>query len=256
MISKLYNSIVATLQQACSSVKLQERTGKLREGSAPGLNINDAKLRAWDIKITQESSGVAKLILKYLPEGGCFIDIGANVGACSAQVIKARKAEAYLFEPVVYYYDFCCNRFRENSEVRVENLALSNETGTIDLHLDRENLGWNTSIVEKVVGDMVKTQVRSCTFDEFMISSKIKEIDVIKIDVEGNEFRVLEGMKGTIKNLCRKPVIICEVGWGVDSHPYWDREVAAFEWLFSNGYERINYDITSTQDLIFLPIER
>jgi hypothetical protein len=131
MINKLYNYIMATLQQAFSSVKMQERTGKLREGSAE-LDINDAKLRAWDIKITQESSGVAKLILDYLPEGGCLIDIGANVGACSAQVIKARKAEAYLFEPVVYYYDFCRNRFRENQDVRVENLALSNETGTID----------------------------------------------------------------------------------------------------------------------------
>lgn len=89
----------------------------------------------------------------------------------------------------------------------------------------------------------------------------ITDIGLIKIDVEGAEYRVLTGMMEALKSLKHLPIIVVEVGWGKDSHPHWNRELAVFNDLFDLGYQAVDIDeekidienITSTQDVIFLP---
>jgi len=51
--------------------------------------------------------------------------------------------------------------------------------------------------------------VKSVTIDDFVKNNKIERIDVVKIDVEGNEFNVLKGAKTSI--LSFRPVILCEI---------------------------------------------
>lgn len=89
----------------------------------------------------------------------------------------------------------------------------------------------------------------------------ITDMGLIKIDVEGAEYRVLAGMMETLKTLNPLPIIVVEVGWGKDSHPHWDRELAVFNDLLNLGYQAVGLDeekidienIVSTQDVIFLP---
>jgi hypothetical protein len=56
----------------------------------------------------------------------------------------------------------------------------------------------------------------------------------------------------------QKPVILCEVAWG-SNHPYWDRELKAFEYLYSLGYSRESEEYirglnaTSEKDILFVP---
>lgn len=194
-------------------------------------------------------------VLPYLAYNSVFIDVGANLGTFTENLTKKKPGiSAHLFEPVPEYYNFCVKKFTGNKKIVVNKLALSNEKGEVDLWIDKENLGWNTMIEEQRTYMMDKISVQAKTFDDYVKEHKLKKIDVIKIDVEGAEFKVLMGMRKTLKSLVKKPVIFVEVGWGSIEHPNWDKEVKSFEWLFANGYQRFNYNnLQKTTDIAILP---
>ncbi len=198
---------------------------------------------------------IADKALEYLPEGGVLIDVGANTGMFSELVLSKRRCIAYLFEPVTEYYSYTLEKFRMSPSITVENIALSDENGHFPLWIDCANLGWNTMEGSKQTPGMREILVKAVTFDQYASEHGIANIDVLKIDVEGAEYRVLTGMKQTLAKLKKKPVILCEFGWGPKGHPAWDKEVEIFEWLFQNGYQRFDYNVPGTSDVVILPLQ-
>lgn len=249
-----YSELLGPLKSKLALEVLEEQ-GKsdLQQVQSKKVELDYNKLVRWEQAINEVTWNISNEALKFLPVDGVFIDVGANTGLFSAQVLSKRNATAYLFEPVPEYMEYCRQRFEGRSNVKVENIALSNEQGTLKLYLGDENLGWNTVVAEKTDSRMTPTLVPAITFDSYAEKNHISKIDLIKIDVEGAEYLVLEGMKKTLSKLSKKPVILCEVGWGKGSHPNWDREVAIFEWLFANGYERFDYNVYKTTDVVFIP---
>ena len=59
-----------------------------------------------------------------------------------------------------------------------------------------------TSPVEEIVVDTI-------TLDEYCLNKKIKQIDLIKIDVEGAEMELFKGAQSILTSV--RPLIICEV---------------------------------------------
>lgn len=211
------------------------------------------KLAAWDKTIVPVTSEIANIILKHLPPNGVLVDIGANTGVATQLVLEKIACKAYLFEPVPLYFQYCKQKFSKSQNVFVENLAVSDEEGFSQIWIDEKNLGWNTMEREKCTNNMQNIPIQTIPFDKYASVNNITSIDVIKIDVEGAEYRVLKGMRHTISKLKRKPVIICEVGWGLRGHPHWEKEIEEFEWLFQNGYQRVDYNVTKTSDIVFVP---
>lgn len=104
---------------------------------------------------------------------------------------------------------------------------------------------------------MVPVDIAVARFDGLAITDVP---DLVKIDVEGAEYRVLDGMLPSIALWSPLPVILCEIGWG-SGHPEWPRELAAFDALRALGYETtlVNgdavdvRDLRSTTDVLFIP---
>lgn len=224
-----------------------------RISEAVNKKIEISRLKEWDRTIEEVTQKVTNQVLPFLPNGGVMIDVGANCGLFTEQILRQRDVQAYLFEPVPKYFNYCLDKFQGKQKIVVENLALAEAPGNLQIFIDHENLGWNTLVQTKCTPGMVPVDIKAETFDTYAERHGILNIDLIKIDVEGSEFRVLKGMQGTLKRLAKKPVIICEVAWGPGSHPNWAEEVEAFEWLFSNGYQRTDYNVSRTSDVIFLP---
>ena len=71
-------------------------------------------------------------------------------------------------------------------------------------------------------------------------SYNFKTVDLIKIDVEGHEFRVLKGGENTIKKY--SPIIIIEDN---GSDEKWGKETGAIDLLKEMGYEiKVEYAFT------------
>lgn len=128
--------------------------------------------------------------------GGTFVDVGANVGMVSL-LLADRVQNAWLFEP----NPVAAARARENLRLNhlqfsVHEMALSDRNGSVEL----ENSGGVSSCNRTVDGfrsSAPMITVPRITFDDFLTEHAVPSVAItaVKIDVEGHENAVLQGMK-------------------------------------------------------------
>lgn len=139
-------------------------------------------------------------------EGMGVVDIGANIGYFTrifSRLVGARGV-VYAFEPDEENWHYLEANTRGLSNVRLIKKAVSNKTGKIDFYHVTGNIGIH-SILEVPAAE--HRTVDSITLDDFMATEKVSQLHVIKIDVEGAEGLVLEGMKNL---LLKKPIVVFE----------------------------------------------
>ncbi|MGY3621642.1 FkbM family methyltransferase [Bradyrhizobium sp. USDA 10063] len=167
---------------------------------------------------------------RYLKPGMIFIDIGANCGYWSAYALARveRRGEVHSFEPVPQYFrhltrlsdlnpqysiqanNMACGAFRER-------LAMSIIPPRSD---NFDNYNTNIGSSSLFPGFLSHAQqltealeVEVVPFDEYLASHAIDldRIGLIKIDVEGFEGAVFDGMPQLLGKAGRKVPILCEI---------------------------------------------
>jgi len=173
-----------------------------------------------------------------------IIDCGANIGM-SILYFKHLYPEAKIiaFEANPGTYELLLKNIKENSIDHVEchHLALSDTTGEISFYHDEEKGTLHSSIIESRGGHlkvMIPTKKLSQTIAQF------ESIDLIKIDVEGAEQRIIDDLYNSALLGLAKEYII-EYHHNIDSD---DSSFAAFLLKFEqNGY---NYNFKTSFDEI------
>lgn len=144
-----------------------------------------------------------------LPEGCVCIDCGANCGLFTDLVLQCGAAEIHTFEPNPALGRNLERKYRNTPEVRLLNAAVSHQNGEATFRLPANmdsNYLYNSeagSITElKVDADGHAGQTSACTVPAIRLSDYLKnrvldhvsEIQILKLDVEGAEFDVLEDL--------------------------------------------------------------
>lgn len=125
-----------------------------------------------------------------LTESSFVFDLGGYLGDFSQAIIDKFNCNVFVFEPVEQFYSKICNRFLKNSKVRVFNFGIGNSERTENIYM----LANASSVYTK--SDSKTEQcisIKNITSD-FLINYKINKIDLIKINVEGMEFEILENL--------------------------------------------------------------
>jgi FkbM family methyltransferase len=156
------------------------------------------------------------------PDSNC-IDIGCHKGEILDLMIKgAPHGKKYGFEPIPELYNYLTSKYQDDSTVAISPVALYDKTGTTSFQHVLNAPAYSGIKKRKYDGKHVEIEQISVETD--LLDHVIPEdmcIDLIKIDVEGAEFRVMKGGAGTLKRC--KPVIIFEFGLGAadfyDSKP-------------------------------------
>ena len=155
---------------------------------------------------------IKSLIAKENPV--CF-DIGAHHGESVVFLNQLFKEPIiYSFEPSSKSFDILKNKKYKNNTCF--NYAISNKTG-IDVLYENEISHTNSLIkVNSFSADTIKKQktinseikIKTYTLDDFLAEEKTKQIDLMKVDVQGAEDLVFEGGANA---LSKTRVIIVEI---------------------------------------------
>lgn len=158
------------------------------------------------VRIWREYGELSDLLEELKPEH-TFYDIGANTGVYTCLAAQ-NCSQVVSFEPYPPNITVLKENIKLNAgNVSVFEVALSNETGYIGFSSpDTPIPGYGKGSINKS-GD---NQVRSVCGDELIDQEAIPQPNIIKIDVEGAESLVIDGLKKTLSDTrCR--VVYCEV---------------------------------------------
>ncbi|MEN6482211.1 MAG: FkbM family methyltransferase [Anaerolineaceae bacterium] len=137
---------------------------------------------------------------------GVVIDVGANVGNYSKLVLDINKSLiVYAFEPHPKNFAKLAETVSDGAFYPI-NAAVSDIEGLLSLYDLGDNDGsthaslYKDAVEEFFHAKAVEHKVRVCRLGEFVKNRNIQKIDLLKIDVEGNELKVLRGIEEFIKS--------------------------------------------------------
>ena len=194
----------------------------------------------------------------YLKPGDTFLDIGANCGywsAFSANLVGIGGA-VHAFEPVPDYFEFVRRLSANNPThaITANNMACGKARATLKMvmvvpdagnyaNLDT-NIGSNSLLPGFLDHEKRLTReidVAVVPLDAYIADKNIdlNRVGLIKIDVEGFESYVLDGMQGVLEKSGRKVPILCEVLTDPKRHELMDG-AAIVRRLESCGYRCVD----------------
>ncbi len=137
-----------------------------------------------------------------------FFDIGANIGNHSCALGKYFDT-VYSFEPFNLHFSLLKINTSNLKNINIFNYACGNQNSKKFLYLnDNYNLG-RISAQKESENNPDKFEAEFINTDEFIEKRNIKDIDLIKIDVEGDELNVLKGLEKTLRS--QSPIILLEL---------------------------------------------
>ena len=141
-------------------------------------------------------------------EGMYIIDIGANIGAHTLKFsqLVGKTGKVIAFEPM----ERASKKLKRNLELNdfdnvvVENYALSNVESKEKITVSFTN-SWPIRGEAKTDQSLVSLT----TLDLYVARENVSKVDIIKLDVDGYEHKVLTGSKKVLQKF--KPIIVMEL---------------------------------------------
>ena len=152
-------------------------------------------------------------VRRRIKPGDVFIDIGANIGYYTllASKLVGKHGKVISIEASPRIFESLKNNLARNyiQNVKALNLAVSDSEGTVKVYFGGHGNCGETSILEQV-GMEFEGEVKSIRLDTILISEELDKIRIVKIDVEGAEFSVVDGMHELLHK-CPKVDVLIEI---------------------------------------------
>jgi FkbM family methyltransferase len=135
-----------------------------------------------------------------IKEGDCVWDVGANIGLYTLQFKNwvGASGRVIAFEPDPENARLLNKAIGGLPNISVETIGLSNVGGHATFLRGKDQFGTSSMIVRELTGE--KSQVIAIESGDAMIVKNGAYVpNLVKIDVEGHELEVLEGMAATLK---------------------------------------------------------
>jgi FkbM family methyltransferase len=167
-----------------------------------GLDIEDDPTGAVAKFCLREVALYYKMTNLELPEGAVIVDIGAHVGVVSIWAAKRwPTATIIAIEPVKVNYERLCRNIQANGVTNVValNTAVSSDGRLIRLNgrPDMNSGAWSAYLDDTTDAKMQREEIASRTVCSIMRQFGLDYIDLLKIDAEGAEYDILNGVGET-----------------------------------------------------------
>lgn len=184
------------------------------QGSKMFIDVNEPNpnmrktFQAYGLNLIHEEATTA-LFKKVVKEGDIIIDVGANIGYFSllAARISGQKGKVYSFEPEPTNFKYLSKNIQINNYIQVSTYqkAVSNKEGQVKLFICPYDSGHHTinqsqgikSYRHGCSGEITEIEIDAVALDNFL-AKESERVDLVKIDAEGAEMLVIEGMKNIL----------------------------------------------------------
>ncbi len=131
-----------------------------------------------------------------LSESSVVIDVGAYHGEWTDGIYKKYHPTIFAFEPVREYYSLAKNRFKRIGKIKLYNQGLAGKTREENIYISDVS----TSIFKK---NTKPEKIRLVDIVEFCKKNGLEKIDLIKINIEGGEYELLNRIinSGLVNNI-------------------------------------------------------
>jgi FkbM family methyltransferase len=182
-------------------------------------------IKEWEDKLLPAIQSNIDLICENLNSGDVFVDVGSNTGLLSNKIIEKVGndflSKMILVEPIPEYATECKGKFQTNPNVFVFEGALSNANGVATIHTSNQNFGYNKIHKKGMeIQDGEDVEVKLYKFSNLVKELSLSKVDFVKIDTEGHEVEVIEGMMEWMDSSKNRPTILFEIGWYEDTEKY------------------------------------
>jgi FkbM family methyltransferase len=212
MAAKQHSNPVVGAIWSRASRPLRWRPVPILSGPGRGLRINLHGSAVAFATGTAERP-LQSALLSELRPGATFFDVGANVGFMT--IIAARlvgpAGRVVAFEPVPENVAAIRENLALNGIdwVDVHETAVARQAGSASLVVSNVSAFSRLTSVPAPSSVRETIEVAVTSIDEFLASNPQRAPDVVKIDVEGAELEVIEGMRSTLAE--HRPVVLCEI---------------------------------------------
>ena len=166
--------------------------------------------------LNQKQINFNNLLKDKISKNPIIFDVGANKGQSIEKYLKIfENPIIHSFEPIKTEFDYMCGKFKDNKNIFLNNFALGDKTEDKELNVTAKT---GTSSFNKInletdwlklrskqynvskegfVTSVQKVNVRK--LDDYCKDNNISVLDLVKIDTQGYEDKVLEGSLNLIK---------------------------------------------------------
>ena len=136
--------------------------------------------------------GYTEVIYKdlVLTDNAVVFDVGGFRGEFTDEIQKSCDCNIYIFEPVKEYFDLIVEKQQNNTKVHVYNYGLGG--AAMDAKINKLGASSSVFIDSKNNDQFQEIKIESIT--EFIWSNNIYKIDLIKINIEGGEYDLLDSL--------------------------------------------------------------
>lgn len=134
-----------------------------------------------------------------LPRRPLVLDCGANIGLSAIWFLcRFAGSRVHVFEPSPDNFRFLKLNLGGRDDVVVNRAAVGKETGRVTLHVAEH--GAMHSVRDASAGEAT-VSVDCLNLAEYMRDRSISKVDLLKLDVEGSEMDVVEGLGDRIDDI-------------------------------------------------------
>jgi FkbM family methyltransferase len=116
------------------------------------------------------------------------MDLGGYIGDFTESIYSRYNCKVMVFEPVNRYYNICNYKFENNDKIEVYKYGLSG----VDQKCTISVTGDISSTFVNIESDCEKEIITIKSIGDFFEENSIEKVDLIKINIEGGEYDLLD----------------------------------------------------------------
>jgi FkbM family methyltransferase len=135
----------------------------------------------------QDNGDKTKRLDYELNENSIVFDVGGYQGEWAKDIYNRYKSNIYIFEPVKDFYNDIKKNFSTIDKIKVYEVGLGNKTENQTLYFEKD--------ASSIFNNTGKSfDVKIVNINEFIKENNISKIDLLKLNIEGSEYDLLDSL--------------------------------------------------------------